>query len=267
MFIARALASSFLGPKEWTPLKFPQLEAGSDAETLYYQAYGESTKSQDPYVNTWNSPIQKDEETEETEITRGPRVHEPYHDVESIFWVMAVFLLKVLPLNPRNTDTTAIQDRFNDTWKAFSQHAIAPTIGDSREKFFDDRRMYHPDIQPFGARLMNQLCLYIRPDYMRLEVKPSDFHLHECLRRVLLSFICEERGRSPVLFDTQNVRIPRSSGNPESFSSVSTPTSCLSAMKRKSSSSWLLSSPNRRGRPEKQSPSRSPLSETPLTDF
>src|ERR1700733_10133900 len=268
MFIARALASSFLsGPKAWTRPEFPQLELGSDAETLYRRVYGEFTDNQDPYVNVWNSPVKGSKGDPETE----PRAHEPYHDVESIFWVMAVFLLRALPLEPENTDTTASRERFNDAWGAFSQHSIAPNTRDSRERFFDDRGMFHPDIEPFGARIMDRLSLYIQPDYIRLEVKPPDFHLHECFRRVLLSFICEEKKRLSVVFDTKNARIPTSSGNPESLSSVSNPsTSHLSGKattKRKGQSSWpSLSSSNCRRRSEKQSPCPSPLAETPLTD-
>jgi hypothetical protein len=79
-----------------------------------------------------------------------------------------------------------------------------------------------PDIERFGARLMDLLSGYIQPDYIRLQVKSRDLHLHECFRRVLLSAICNTNLADVVTFDTENVRTPDSNGNPETGSSVST---------------------------------------------
>lgn len=260
MFIARSVAvSNVCGSEEWEPSSFPEMEPKSDAASLYEKAYG--SFKQDPFSSAWNSTVCEFKDPK----LRGPRPHEPYHDVESMYWIMAVFLLKVLPLTPMTPETELSLANLDNTWKLFSGHTMGTGSRDSREDFFNHSDMLHPDVEAFGYSILSSLRRYVKPDYFRLGTPPPPFHLHECFRRRLLHAIVKARP-NPLAFNTEKRRNPRGERSPESHSSVSSAWTREgnSSLKRKgrmsaSSSGGSGLGPHIQKRPKKTSPCPSPL--------
>ncbi len=207
MFIARSVASGMFRFEEHAS-NFPKMPLLSDdARKVYVDAYEEqvynSYNDLDGYAHGSKLPI----------LTRNARpvqksfCHRPDHDVESIFWVLLVTLLRAQPrTHTENVDMTTY-------WKAYDLF-LAHTVQtadeiDSREPLLSVREDYLEHALDPGLRslapMLYDMASQIRPEYAYLDPPPVPEHLHEPMRRLLLEQILKMKD-DPIPLEAGSVR-------------------------------------------------------------
>lgn len=137
--------------------------------------------------------------------------HRPTHDVESIFWTLMVTLLLALPAESREVEEFRYPAKDARRW--LIDHNITDEEDDRRGpmlKWDDDEFEFalHPGLREVGlGQLLVELARQVRPEYMYLEPRPHQDHLHEAFRRILLDYIVKMPKSSDVKLDTSASRV------------------------------------------------------------
>ena len=162
--------------------KMPQLEG--QALELYRQHFGQQRYQK---YNT----CRKDGLHQASELPKAC-VHQPRHDVESYFWMLALYLLQAVPEGVTAVDYNL--ERYQEEMRTIMHLAArADAGGRSRSTFltgdelFYQRRL-HPGLAML-APLIAELAHQTQPEWEFLsEPLPAD-HLHEAFHRILLKWI------------------------------------------------------------------------------
>ncbi|KZV87643.1 hypothetical protein EXIGLDRAFT_723487 [Exidia glandulosa HHB12029] len=119
-------------------------------------------------------------------------VHEPWYDVQSIFWSILWFFVRALP------EGREPRDVMDGDFSTFANTLLTHKIGKEKNRtddffYWDGPRSYlHPDLVHF-ADLIRDLALYLSvPWHMyknHPEFKLPDDHAHTAVRRLLLAEI------------------------------------------------------------------------------
>ena len=117
-----------------------------------------------------------------------PAVHSAYHDAESVYWVLAVFLLCALP--------KGCEQNKDDNQEAFSQAywgihgGVVGTINDSRftdmpRSTTEAKMKLHTGLAMLSS-FFNRMTQIIDPEYLYLKLTVPFDHLHESMQQLLL---------------------------------------------------------------------------------
>ncbi|KAJ3486976.1 hypothetical protein NLI96_g3843 [Meripilus lineatus] len=240
MFIARtACANRIRGdPRDQLKLYEPMPRLEGEAKQLYIQTYGE-----EPY----NDFCDKDGVTfhgvERPETSpRSPPIfrHMPEHDVESVFWVLFYALIQANPspqveVPPKDTNI------FHDAMDIFFRHQIHdgadPRVSILEKSKNDIERTLHPGLVSLGG-MLTEMKYQILPEYGHLQgLNPE--HLHEAMRRILLTQIVEmQKAGNPIPLQAGKPRKYRPQGQKETQAQAKddnceVPSTLLAGMKRK----------------------------------
>ena len=138
-------------------------------------------------------------------------MHQPCHDVESYFWMIALFLSQAIP----DEDVASADDTlaaYQEKIRVLQTGAATRDYGgDCRNAFLMDkadyyRRALHPGLAKF-APLIAELAIQILPEWEFLSESPPADHLHEAFRRILLKWITDlDTSRTP--FPVQSAKRP-----------------------------------------------------------
>ncbi len=133
--------------------------------------------------------------------------HLPRHDVESVFWILVILLLRAKPLGySKEVETPSIAQ---DMWAHLHGHIIN-NEGRSysgtaayRELIFSwNRAKWESALHPGLASLapfLEAVASQVRPEYSLLSVAPPEEHLHEAVRRLLLQKITDMDDKHEVI--------------------------------------------------------------------
>ncbi|KDQ06442.1 hypothetical protein BOTBODRAFT_181597 [Botryobasidium botryosum FD-172 SS1] len=119
-------------------------------------------------------------------------VQRPYHDAESIFWVMAWFLARALPSNADPQSTTD----FRAFCRSMSTHQIQwggldMRIGLRALPADEWRRVLHPDLQ-FLSQMVSTIDHYLFPEWGHRSVADEHAdHVYEAMQRALFAELFE----------------------------------------------------------------------------
>lgn len=195
-YIARAVAKGqALPPTHPSILKFsPMPTLTGAALEAYTNAYGEdhykTYSDPDGMVHGAVPPSRRNPTPPTAAFS-----HKPAHDVESIFWTLAVTLILALPegsCEPEVFTNSAMSAR-----ECLIDHRIGETLEDWRSPIMrwdcDDFELaLHPGLRECGlGELLAELAKQVRPEYMFLEPQPRLDHLHEAFRRILLNYLVD----------------------------------------------------------------------------
>jgi hypothetical protein len=118
--------------------------------------------------------------------------HRPEHDMESVYWVIVNCLLLAQPID---ADQSAAPAGLKDAYDCLARHEIRPgrAVFDSRNPILELtldlwRSALHPDLASLAPLLLD-MSAQVKPEYALLHPPPDSSHLHEALRRILLSHI------------------------------------------------------------------------------
>ncbi len=137
-----------------------------------------------------------------------PFIHEPRHDAESVFWCIAVFLLRAKPASvPHSEDKN--NPKLREIWTSIGQHVVTPGRTDSRADLMDVgswKTWLHEKLD-FAANLMQDLVYQVKPEWGFLTPQPRPLHLHEAMQRILLKYIHLWESRTMnIELDTEEIR-------------------------------------------------------------
>ncbi len=220
MFIARSVGSAALLFEEHRSnfVKMPLLT--SDALKVYIAAYDEEVyhlyNDKEGYVH---GGIVPDLDDEKRPPAQEKFYHRPDHDIESVFWVLLVTLLRAQP----KTRTDGVD--MGKYWKAydyFLNHTIqqpedddedsrAVLLGYTEAKF---EKILDPGLTSL-APMLRAMAKQIRPEYAYLDPPPPSDHLHEAMRRLLLEQILKMPDPIPLEPGTLRPLRPRVTPEPE----------------------------------------------------
>lgn len=138
-------------------------------------------------------------------------VHQPCHDVESYFWMIALFLFQAVPdEDVARTDDTL--GAYYEQMEILQTGAAARAKGGKvrstllTEEVDDYRGVLHPGLAKF-ASLIAELAIQVLPEWEFLSEQLPPDHLHEAFRRILLKWITDlDTSRTP--FPVQSARRP-----------------------------------------------------------
>lgn len=184
MFIARSIASK--RPRTGKSAKaykhMPTLSG--KAKLLYEKAYGQETYKQ--YCDA--SDTFHGREKPKSVLQAPDFFHRPDHDVESIFWVLFLTLIRAQPC------ITSTEIDLRPYWKTdeiFRNHIIDDDDqSDTRDVLFDRdigdiQAILDPQLAALSQMLVD-MGEQIMPEYSYLYPPPARDHLHEAMRRLLL---------------------------------------------------------------------------------
>ena len=162
----------------------PELE--DEAKRLYEDSYGKKTYAD--YCDKNDTAHGRTVPETFSEMEFG---HRPDHDVESIYWVLLATLLRAEPRDPLpDPNLTTYWKLYN----IFLTHTIRKgDPWDTRSSLFgleDEtiRLALDPRLSSL-APMLTEMARQVRPEYAYLQ--PSQEHLHEAFRRLLLRQIVE----------------------------------------------------------------------------
>ena len=162
----------------------PELE--DEAKRLYEDSYGPGTYAD--YCDKNDTAHGRTVPETFSEMEFG---HRPDHDVESIYWVLLATLLRAEPRDPLpDPNLTTYWKLYN----IFLTHTIergAPWDSRSLLLGLTDntiRLALDPRLSSL-APMLTEMAQQVRPEYAYLQ--PSQEHLHEAMRRLLLRQIVE----------------------------------------------------------------------------
>lgn len=128
-----------------------------------------------------------------TAISKGPQstVHSAYHDAESVYWVLVVFLLCALPAGCKFEEDKH-QYYFSSVFSTLHRQTVGEKY-DTRMSAMPEsppqaEEMLHEGLATLGAFLF-QMTRIIRPEYAFLKPNVPPDHLHEAMQRLLLQQI------------------------------------------------------------------------------
>ncbi|THG93077.1 hypothetical protein EW145_g8480, partial [Phellinidium pouzarii] len=164
-------------------LKFPDMS--KDAKDKYITAFDEERYLS--YIEKHNTSDLYKVITE-----TAPFEHLPLHDMESLFWLLAVLLCTAsVPEPEEKSCSTTEYERF---WQIMKAHNPGDAGGDLRELFLLKsspeiwEKRLHSKLQSVSSMLDNMACYFaINWVYWRGEL--SDYHAHEMMVRVFLDHI------------------------------------------------------------------------------
>lgn len=126
--------------------------------------------------------------------------HQPFHDAESGYWCIVVFVLLAKPLK---NDVDVNQAGLSGVWTCIAEHEVG--TADKRSPVITDNDWavwLHKDLL-FIAKLMVGLTSQIRPEWALLDPTPEPLHLHEAMQRLILQHVYDwEKNQINVELDT-----------------------------------------------------------------
>ncbi len=130
--------------------------------------------------------------------------HQPFHDAESVYWCIVVFVLLAKPLN---IDVDVNSERLSGVWTCIAEHAVSSP--DKRSTIISENKWaewVHKDLL-FIAELMDDLTCQIQPEWALLDPAPDPLHLHEAMQRLILQYVYDwEKNNINVELDTVHSR-------------------------------------------------------------
>ncbi|KAJ8703530.1 hypothetical protein PTI98_002147 [Pleurotus ostreatus] len=130
--------------------------------------------------------------------------HQPFHDAESVYWCIVVFVLLAKPLN---NDVDVNPERLTNTWSCIAEHEVGAM--DKRSTIINENewaKWLHKDLL-FITALMDDLTCQIQPEWALLYPTPDPLHLHEAMQRLILQHVYDwERNNINVELDTVHSR-------------------------------------------------------------
>ena len=144
-------------------------------------------------------------------------MHSAYHDAESVYWVLAVFLLCALPKGcEQNKDDN--QEAFSQAYWGIHSRVVG-TINDSRfthmPRSATEAKM---KIQTGLAMLLtffNRMTRIINPEYLYLKLTVPFDHLHESMQQLLLEQVFAMADNNIPLDTKTRCLLPRNTNEEE----------------------------------------------------
>ncbi|KAF8581035.1 hypothetical protein K439DRAFT_1662505 [Ramaria rubella] len=171
------------------PISRTQFQLIEDDRKLYIRAYGEETYES---FNTFLDSVIDGSiwECDPFENADGPGtiLHQPFHDVESVFWIITWFLMHAWPTG----HDPALTEEFGKATKAMLAHQIDnDDYGGRKDLLTKPARKWSNIIHPECCGLVKMLvdmAAYVSMRWMRFPTAPT-FHAHEAFKRLLLKEI------------------------------------------------------------------------------
>jgi hypothetical protein len=201
--MTRAVSCGCYNAKADVPGK-PVLDVESEAHRAYLSVVGK--ERYDGF--DWSTSLISDWGLME-EIETRSTIHSSHHDVESVYWVLIVFLIRALPADSKITDSTL--GKFTECYKPLIDHEIG-TIMDSRLHFTSSlarpgSKILHPGLSALD-QFLRIISRYINPEYAYLTTPPKEDFLHEAVSRIIADQIFKLKD-DPILLNTKARRKPQ----------------------------------------------------------
>lgn len=180
--MARAVSSGFYQSLVLPPVPMPEFK-NSKAKVAYYGANPDRSQFDDVHKASWSSK-------------EGNKfIHQPRHDVESIYWVIVAFMLRSIPPFAAEEEEDNIK-AYSEYYKLLVEHRANshPLALDARITFFTSvsdhkwKLILHPRFEDISG-MMAALTSLIAPEYENLDTELPQDHLHEGMQRILLDEI------------------------------------------------------------------------------
>ncbi|KAH9903424.1 hypothetical protein C8Q73DRAFT_722171 [Cubamyces lactineus] len=218
-YIARAVCCGavYCDPSttSWTE-QMPLLD--EKAKELYIKVYGEEryNKYNDScsVPKTYHGGIPPEDNSLyvlEQKAENMAFYHRLEYDAESIFWTMYSALLRVTPVDFKETPKDITASTLSDIWRVLQNHVIpeTPSPIDSRTTLLFGHRIlpnaFPPVMRPV-AHLLLRIIRHVLPSYPLMDkLPPYDDHLHEAMERLILQYLVDNRD-TPIILKPHTLR-------------------------------------------------------------
>jgi hypothetical protein len=196
--------------------KMPTLDG--EAKTLYVAMYGEDAYNE--FTDDDADPKYHGGLLLVTPSAAGPVkskvkevLHQPRHDVESIFWTLFSSIICAHPSAAHLEPTT--DDDFASAVDALNKHTMGKRGFDNRGNVlgwpaYRFQLALHPELATL-APMLHSMAQQILPEYSFLSPEPRREHRHEAMRRILLQQIVN-MGENAIPLDPEKIRVPMTEG-------------------------------------------------------